>query len=123
MNWYPLFNLALSFLVQSPAPTPTTPPEVELLKSQLEFVLQLNTVFLGFLAILGGLLTWFFKSNLDDAKEMATRMVRQELSDHIEPLIKAEARNIQRTFRILTSSRPISPQLSSTIHRLRRLLR
>ncbi len=46
-----------------------------------------------------GLLTSFFKSNLDDAREMATRMVRQELSDHIEPLIQAEDRNIQRTFR------------------------
>lgn len=97
MSTVSLFDFALPLLAQA---TPTSPTaEVELLKSQLEFVLQLNTVFLGFLALLGGLLTWFFKSNLDDAREMATRMVRQELSDHIEPLIQAEARNIQRTFR------------------------
>lgn len=92
-----LTDLALSLLAQSPPPSPTA--EVELLKSQLEFVLRLNTVFLGFLALLGGLLTWFFKSNLDDARAMASRMVRQELSDHIEPLIQAEARNLQRTLR------------------------
>lgn len=92
-----LIEFILPLLAQSPSPAAS--PEVELLKSQLEFVLRLNSVFLGFLALLGGLLTWFFKSNLDDAREMATRMVRQELSDHIEPLIKAEARNIQHTFR------------------------
>ncbi|MBE9138839.1 hypothetical protein IQ254_16830 [Nodosilinea sp. LEGE 07088] len=93
----PPIEFTLALLAQ--ATSPAVSPEVELLKSQLEFVLRLNSVFLGFLALLGGLLTWFFKSNLDDAREMATRMVRQELSDHIEPLIKAEARNIQRTFR------------------------
>ena len=95
-----LLDLALNLLAQTPAPpTSAASPEVELLKNQLEYLLKLNSVFLGFLAILGGLLTWFFKSNLDDAKEMASRMVRQELSDHIEPLIKAEANHIQRTFR------------------------
>lgn len=97
MSTVSLFDFALPWLAQATTPTPTA--EVELLKSQLEFILRLNSVFLGFLALLGGLLTWFFKSNLDDAREMATRMVRQELSDHIEPLIKAEANNIQRTFR------------------------
>ncbi|NER81073.1 MAG: hypothetical protein F6K42_16200 [Leptolyngbya sp. SIO1D8] len=99
MIWSALFDLALLPLAQAQPPPPIPSPEVELLKNQLEFILQLNTVFLGFLAILGGLLTWFFKSNLDDAKEMATRMVRQELSDHIEPLIKAETNNLQRTLR------------------------
>ncbi|NEQ47594.1 MAG: hypothetical protein F6K00_30250 [Leptolyngbya sp. SIOISBB] len=90
----------LLHLIAQATPAPPAPTaEVELLKNQLEFILRLNTVFLGFLAFLGGLLTWFFKSNLDDAKEMASRMVRQELTDHIEPLIKAEASNIQRTFR------------------------
>ncbi|NMF84172.1 hypothetical protein [Nodosilinea sp. P-1105] len=97
MSTVSLFDFALPLLAQTPPPSPTA--EVELLKSQLEFVLRLNSIFLGFLALLGGLLTWFFKSNLDDARAMATRMVRQELSDHIEPLIQAEARNIQRTFR------------------------
>ncbi|MBE7384513.1 MAG: hypothetical protein F6J95_024245 [Leptolyngbya sp. SIO1E4] len=98
MTWPLFLDLALPALAQAQAP-PTPSPEVELLKNQLEFILTINTVFLGFLGVVGGLLTWFFKSNLDDAKEMATRMVRQELSDHIEPLIKAEANNIQRTFR------------------------
>lgn len=88
----------LPLLAQAATP-PTPSPEVELLQSQLEFILTINTVFLGFLSILAGILTWFFKSNLDDAKEMATRLVRQELSDHIDPLIKAEAANLQRTFR------------------------
>lgn len=88
----------LSLLAQTPS-APTATAEVDLLKSQLDFILTLNTVFLGFLSILGGLLTWFFKSNLDDAKEMATRMVRQELSGHIEPLIKAEANHLRRTLR------------------------
>ncbi len=98
MTTFSMLSLLSHLLAQTSTQAPT-PPEVELLKSQLEFVLRLNTVFLGFLALLGGLLTWFFKSNLDDAREMATRMVRQELSTHIEPLIQAEARNIQRTFR------------------------
>jgi len=97
MSTASLLDFTLLLLAQTPPPSPTT--EVDLLKSQLEFILRLNTVFLGFLALLGGLLTWFFKSNLDDARAMATRMVRQELSDHIEPLIQAEARNIRRTFR------------------------
>jgi len=97
MSTASLLDFTLLLLAQTPPPSPTT--EVVLLKSQLEFILRLNTVFLGFLALLGGLLTWFFKSNLDDARAMATRMVRQELSDHIEPLIQAEARNIRRTFR------------------------
>jgi hypothetical protein len=86
-------------LLAQATPPPATSPEVELLKNQLDFILTINTVFLGFLSILAGILTWFFKSNLDDAKEMATRMVRQELSDHIEPLIQAEAKNLERTFR------------------------
>ncbi|NEQ48328.1 MAG: hypothetical protein F6K00_34270 [Leptolyngbya sp. SIOISBB] len=95
----PTISSLLPLLAQATPAPPSPTAEVELLKNQLEFILRLNTVFLGFLAFLGGLLTWFFKSNLDDAKEMARRMVRQELTDHIEPLIKAEASNIQRTFR------------------------
>lgn len=95
----PIVSSLLHLLAQAIPTPPASTAEVELLKNQLEFILRLNTVFLGFLAFLGGLLTWFFKSNLDDAKEMARRMVRQELTDHIEPLIKAEASNIQRTFR------------------------
>jgi hypothetical protein len=53
----------------------------------------------AYLAFLGGILTWFFKSNLDDARKMAGQMVHQQLSEHIEPLIKAEANNIRRSLR------------------------
>lgn len=84
------------FVVAQAAQTASS-SEVELLKSQLEFMKWTNTAFLGFLAFLGGLLTWFFKSNLDDAKKMAREMVRQELTNHIEPLIRAEVNNLQRT--------------------------
>lgn len=97
MTWTSFTHSITVFLAQTPAPT--TSPEVELLKNQLEFILRLNTVFLGFLAFLGGILTWFFKSNLDDARKMAGRIVHQELSEHIDPLIKAEANNIQRSLR------------------------
>jgi hypothetical protein len=82
----------------TPAP-PSSTADVELLKNQLEFILRLNTIFLSFLAFLGGILTWFFKSNLDDARKMAGQMVHQQLSEHIEPLIKAEANNILRSLR------------------------
>jgi hypothetical protein len=92
-----MFDLATFLLAQAQASAPSS--EVELLKNQLDFILQVNTVFLGFLAFLGGILTWFFKSNLDDARKMAGQIVRQELAEHIEPLIKAEASNIQRTLR------------------------
>lgn len=86
----------------TPSPAPTTPPTsdaVELLKSQLEFIKWMNTAFLGFLALLGGLLTWFFKTNLDDAKKMAREMVRQDLANHLEPLLQAEISNLKRTLR------------------------
>lgn len=48
-------------------------------------------------SILSGILTWFFKSNLDDARKMAGQMVHQQLSENIEPLIKVEANNIWRS--------------------------
>lgn len=97
MTWLSFTDILTASLAQTTAPT--TPPEVELLKNQLEFILRLNTVFLGFLAFLGGVLTWFFKSNLDDARKMAGQIVHQELSEHIDPLIKAEASNIRRSLR------------------------
>jgi hypothetical protein len=98
MTWLLPFDLPLPFLAQT-TPPPAPSPEVDLLKNQLEFLLKLNTVFLGFLAFLGGILTWFFKSNLDDARKMAGQIVHQELSDHIEPLVKAEADHIRRSLR------------------------
>ncbi|MEM9815399.1 MAG: hypothetical protein AAF827_03155 [Cyanobacteria bacterium P01_D01_bin.6] len=95
----PSASQLLHLLAQGTPVLPSPTAEVELLKNQLEFILRLNTVFLGFLAFLGGILTWFFKSNLDDARKMAGQMVHQQLSEHIEPLIKAEASNIRRSLR------------------------
>lgn len=99
MIWLLSFDLQTAVLSQASTAPPAAPPDIELLMHQLEFMKWINTAFLGFLGFLGGLLTWFFKSNLDDAKEMARKMVRQELADHIEPLIKAESDHIQRTLR------------------------
>ncbi|WP_346292994.1 hypothetical protein [Sphaerothrix gracilis] len=93
MTWPAL----LAPLAQTPTPTP---PDVELLIQQLEFMKWMNTAFLAFLGFLGGLLTWFFKSNLEDAREMARKIVHQELTNQIQPLIKAESSQIQRTLRI-----------------------
>lgn len=59
-----------------------------------------NTAFLAFLALLGGLLTWFFKSNLEDAKLMAREMVRQELTNQITPLLEAEMQNVVRSLQV-----------------------
>ena len=109
MDWLSLFDLLelpKSFLAQTPLPSPKPSPspspaaDVELLKSQLEFMKWTNTAFLGFLALLGGLLTWFFKSNLEDAKKMAREMVRQELSNHLTPLVEAEARYVRRSLQV-----------------------
>lgn len=57
-----------------------------------------NLTVLASLAVLltaiGG---WIFKNSLEDAKETAGRIVRQELTNHIQPLIAAESRNIKKT--------------------------
>lgn len=66
--------------------------ESEVLAKQLEFILKMNSAFLGFLGIIGALLTWFFKNNLEDAKEVASKMVREELDQHIRERIKDEFR-------------------------------
>ncbi|UBF25629.1 hypothetical protein K9N68_29360 [Kovacikia minuta CCNUW1] len=109
MDWLSLPSLLESsnfLLAQTPLPSPspssgsTVAADVELLKSQLEFMKWMNTAFLGFLAFLGGLLTWFFKSNLEDAKKMAREMVRQELTNHLAPLVEAEARHVMRTLQV-----------------------
>ena len=46
------------------------------------------------LSIAGG---WIFKRSLEDAKETAGRIVREELSNHIQPLVSAEADNLRKT--------------------------
>ncbi len=55
------------------------------------------TVLVGLAAVLSAVGGWLFKNSLDDAKEMATRIVRQELTNSIEPLIQAESKNLQKT--------------------------
>ncbi|MEL6501397.1 MAG: hypothetical protein AAFQ23_08325 [Cyanobacteria bacterium J06623_1] len=69
----------------------------ELLSKQLEFLLQMNSAFLGFLGFVGVLLTWFFKNNLDDAKAVASDMVRRELDTRIKELAEKEFAALERT--------------------------
>ena len=38
--------------------------ESEVLAKQIEFILKMNSAFLGFLGIIGALLTWFFKKGV-----------------------------------------------------------
>ncbi|WP_416674380.1 hypothetical protein [Egbenema bharatensis] len=64
----------------------------EVLARQLEFILRMNSAFLGFLGIIGALLVWFFKNNLEDAKVVASTMVREELDRHIQAKIQEEFR-------------------------------
>lgn len=66
--------------------------ESEVLAKQLEFILKMNSAFLGFLGIIGALLTWFFKNNLEDAKEVASKMVRDEVDQHIKKRVQEEFR-------------------------------
>ncbi|NJK51730.1 MAG: hypothetical protein HC936_01200 [Leptolyngbyaceae cyanobacterium SU_3_3] len=108
MDWLPHLNLVdlQDFLLaqtSSPtlSPSSTTSPaaDVELLKSQLEFMKWMNTAFLGFLGFLGTLLTWFFNKNLEDAKRLAKEIVCQELTNHLVPLVQTEAENVMRSIR------------------------
>lgn len=81
---------------------PPTSPQVgqvesEVLARQLEFILKMNSAFLGFLGIIGALLTWFFKNSLDDAKKVAREIARQELATHLQPLVKEEIEDLDRS--------------------------
>ena len=98
MDWLLPVDPALWQIAQTPTPAPAS-PEVELLKSQLEFLKWTNTGFLGFLAFLGAILTWVFSKNLEDAKRLAKDMVRQELLSQISPLIQAEAETVMRSLK------------------------
>lgn len=107
-------------IAQTPTPNPTSSPlsipasninEIELLKSQLEFLkvtngqlsesfnhfvttMQFVLVVFGFL---GGVLAFIFGKNLDDAKKVASQMVRQEIDSQIADLVKAEIQHLKRT--------------------------
>lgn len=103
MNWLTLFDFSGFWL--SIAQTPTLPPkaptvsEVELLKSQLQFVRDMNVAFLSFLAIVGTLLAWFFNKSLEDAKRLAREIVRQELLNHVTPLVQSESEYMMRSLK------------------------
>lgn len=70
--------------------------ESEILSKQIEFILKMNSAFLGFLGIIGALLTWFFKNSLEDAKKVTREIVRSELIEHIQPLIQEESNYLGR---------------------------
>lgn len=99
-EWLKLLTLlfliiaAIAVIIVSVNFTPTAgqpgQTDAEVLAKQLEFVLKMNSAFLGFLGIIGALLTWFFKNNLEDAKEVAGQMVREEIDRRIKALIKEE---------------------------------
>lgn len=73
--------------------------ESEVLAKQLEFILKMNSAFLGFLGIIGALLTWFFKNNLEDAKEVAGEIVQNELDKRVKALIDDEIQALTRSMR------------------------
>ncbi|BAY07494.1 hypothetical protein [Calothrix sp. NIES-2098] len=122
MDWLPLFDpsqLGDFLFAQTPAPSPSPLPiptpartlDVELLKSQLEFLKDANTrlgesfnKFVGAMqftlvvfAFLGAVLAFIFGKNLDDAKKVASDMIRQEVNNNLANLVKAEVENIKRT--------------------------
>lgn len=76
----------------SPSSSQAGQVESEVLAKQLEFILKMNSAFLGFLGIIGALLTWFFKNNLEDAKKVASQMVREGLDQHIQERVQEEFR-------------------------------
>lgn len=81
--------------------------ESEVLAKQIEFILKMNSAFLGFLGIIGALLTWFFKNSLEDAKEVAGKMVRSELDKHIQERVQDEFRHWEmsaRTERVVSQT-------------------
>ncbi len=80
-----------------PASGQAASADSELLAQQLEFMLKMNTAFLGFLGTVGVLLTWFFKNNLDDAKEVAGDLVERELNSRIKAIAKEEFEYLERT--------------------------
>ncbi|MGD1932342.1 MAG: hypothetical protein ACFB12_25895 [Leptolyngbyaceae cyanobacterium] len=71
--------------------------DTELLTKQIDFILKMNSAFLAFLGIVGALLTWFFKNNLEDAKKIAGDIVRRELDERIKALVQDEFDDWERT--------------------------
>ena len=80
-----------------PASGQSSTADTDLLTKQIDFMLKMNSAFLGFLGIVGALITWFFKNNLEDAKKVASDMVRKELDEHIKSIVKKEFDYWERT--------------------------
>ena len=96
--------------------------DIELLKSQLEVIKSTNASQLEFLkstnvqlgenfnrfvaamqftlvvfAFLGGFLAYVFGKNLEDAKKVASQVIRQEIDNRVADLVKTEVENVNRT--------------------------
>ncbi|MEJ1931523.1 hypothetical protein WDZ92_14830 [Nostoc sp. NIES-2111] len=133
MDWLPTIDLShLWDLVIAQTPTPTATPspivspakyinDIELLKSQLEFLKATNSqlgenfnrfvgamqLTLAAFAFLGGVIVFVFGNNLKSAKEVATQVIQMEIDNHIARLVKKEVRNVQRTLqreRVISST-------------------
>lgn len=115
----------------SPVPTPTPTalpmparsPDVELLKSQLEFLKDANNRLsdsfskfveamkftLLIFGALGGLLAFMFGKNLDDAKKVASQVIRQEVEAHVASQVRDAVNDeIENIRRVLGRERVIS---------------
>lgn len=137
MDWLPSIDLShLWDLVIAQTPTPISTPspvltpaknlnDIELLKSQLEFLKATNGqlgesfnkfvgamqftlgVFAFFSTVFGGVLVYIFGKNLEDAKKVASQTIHQEIDNHIAGLVKKEVRNVKRTLqreRVISST-------------------
>ncbi|MBE9053070.1 hypothetical protein IQ243_22125 [Nostocales cyanobacterium LEGE 11386] len=122
MDW--LSSIDISHLwdliiTQTPIPTPTPSPtvnppnsnEIELLKSQLEFLratngqlgesfnrfvaaMQFTLVVFGFL---GGVLAFVVGKNVEDAKRIASQLINREVENKITDLVQAEVDSVKRS--------------------------
>ncbi|MEH1899637.1 MAG: hypothetical protein V7K94_31005 [Nostoc sp.] len=121
MDWLPSIDLShLWDLVIAQTPAPTSSPlatpaknlnDIELLKSQLEFLKatngQLGESFnkfvgamqftLGVFIALGGFLTFFVGKNLDDAKKVASQLINREVENKIADLVQSEVESVKRS--------------------------
>jgi hypothetical protein len=110
--------LAQASVLATPSPTPNASSsipmnlaELQLLKSQLEFLkdsnVRLSTSFSQFieamkfvlvaLGVLGGVIVYIFGKNLDDAKTLATQAIQQKVEGHVSSLVQVEVENLKRS--------------------------
>lgn len=117
-------------IAQTATPTPSPSPglnpaqaasEIELLKSQLEFLKatngQLGQSFNRFVTamqftlvaftFLGGFLAYAVGKNLDDAKKLAKQLINQEVENKIADIVQSEVENVKRSLgreRVISST-------------------